>query len=139
MEQRHPEILKVGLVDSRLKLHVLLLFAQHPQLCSNKQRLHEWLRESPWDLEEALEALADAGLLTRVEQGECYYRLTLSPERQLLLEQLIVEYDNPLRREAIYIRVRRAEQEREFQKAFAADQFPIGPASTRVSFGLERA
>ena len=136
MEQRHPEILRVGLVDSRLKLHVLLLFAQHPQLCSGMRRLHEWLCESPWDLEEALEALADAGFLARVERGECYYQLTLSPERQLLLEQLIIEYDNPLRREAIYTLVHRAEQEREFQKALTADRFPIGPASTLASFGL---
>jgi hypothetical protein len=139
MEQRHSEILRDGLVDSRLKLHVLLLFAQHPQLCSGMQRLHEWLRESPWDLEEALETLADAGFLARVERGERHYRLKLSPERKILLEQLIIDYDNPLRREAIYILVRRAEQEREFQKALTAVEFPIGPTSTLVSFGLAHA
>jgi hypothetical protein len=130
MEQRHPEILRVGLVDSRLKLHVLLLFAQHPQLCSNKQRLHEWLRESPWDLEEALEALADAGFLVRVDRGKRHYRPTLSSERQMLLQQLIIEYDNPLQRDMIYALVRRAEQERLFQEALMADRRPIGALST---------
>lgn len=132
MEQRHSEILSAGLVDSRLKLHVVLLFAQHPQLCSGLGRLHDWLRESPWDLEDTLEALADTGFLVRVDRGERHYRLMLSPERQMLLRQLITEYDNPLQRDMIYALVRRAEQERLFQEALMADQLPIGALSTFV-------
>jgi hypothetical protein len=120
MEMRHAEVIKPGLVDSRLKFHVLLLFIQHPGLCSGMWRLHEWLRESPWAIEETLEALADGGFLARVDGGERRYRLALCAERQILLEQLVIQYDDPLRRDAIYALVRMAEQEQLFQMSLAS-------------------
>src|SRR5438874_7564022 len=91
-----------GLVDSSLKLHLLLLFYRNPRLSSTAGSLSEWLRECPWGIEEAAEALADAGFLARVAQrGRIQYRLEPSREWWTLLERLATYYDDPLRRDEV--------------------------------------
>jgi hypothetical protein len=105
-----------GLVDSPLKLQLLLLFYRHPRLCGEARRLTDWLHESPWEIEAALDALAMAGLIARIEQpGRTLYRLELNTTLWPRLDRLAICYDDPLRRDDIYRRVRMADRERQFR------------------------
>ncbi|HEY3230358.1 MAG TPA: hypothetical protein VGJ87_14145 [Roseiflexaceae bacterium] len=123
METNCTILIVPGLVDSPLKLHLLLLFYRHPRLSCAAGNLSEWLRECPWEIEEAAEALADAGFLARAEQhGRIQYRLEPSREWWTLLECLATCYDDPLRRDDIYARVRAADRERQFRDCVAADE-----------------
>ena len=110
-------------MDSPLKLHLLLLFYRNPRLSSTAERLSEWLRECPWGIEAAVEALADAGFLARVAQrGRIQYRLEPSREWWIRLERLATCYDDPLRRDEVYAQVRAADRERQFRDCVAADE-----------------
>ena len=109
-----------GLIDSPLKLQLVLLFYRHPRLCGEARRLTDWLRESPWAIEEALDALVGTNLLARIEpQGRILYRL--EPDIALLaqLEWLVICYDDPLQRDEIYALVREADRERQFRADIA--------------------
>jgi len=123
MEISCTVVIVPGMVDSPLKLHLLLLFYRNPRLSSTAGSLSEWLRECPWGIEEAAEALADAGFLARVEQrGRIQYRLEPSREWWTLLESLATCYDDPLRRDEVYTQVRAADRERQFRDCMAADE-----------------
>ena len=123
METSCTHLIAPGLVDSPLKLHLLLLFYRDPRLSSTAGSLSEWLRECPWVIEAAAEALADAGFLARVAQRGCIqYRLEPSRERWTLLECLATCYDDPLRRDDVYVRVHAADRERQFRDCVAADE-----------------
>ena len=122
METSCTVLIVPGLVDSPLKLHLLLLFYRNPRLSSTAGGLSEWLRECPWGIEAAAEALADAGFLSRVAQrGRIQYRLEPSREWWTLLERLATYYDDPLRRDDVYVRVRAADRERQFRDCVAVD------------------
>jgi hypothetical protein len=110
-----------GLVDSLLKLHVLLMFYRHPRLCGEARCLNNWLHASPWAIEEALDVLAGTGLLARIEQpGRTLYRLELNTALWPRLDRLASCYDDPLRRDEIYALVREADRERQFRAWTAA-------------------
>jgi hypothetical protein len=104
-----------GLVDSPLKLQLVLLFYRHPRWCGDAQAVSEWMHESPWQIEEALDGLVSVGLLNCVEEsGRALYHLMPSFEHWALLVQFVHCYDDPLRREDIYTSVRAADRERQF-------------------------
>jgi hypothetical protein len=116
MDASCKSLIVQGLVDSPLKLQLLLLFYRHPRLCSEARRLIDWLHESPWAIEAALEALAMAGLIARSEeQGRIKYRLELNTALGQRLDRLAICYDDPLRRDEIYMLVREADRERVFR------------------------
>lgn len=120
MEASCKNLIVPGLIDSPLKLQLLLLFYRHPRLCGEAHYLNDWLHESPWEIEEALEALAKTGLLARIDQqGRIFYRLELHTALWPRLDRLAICYDDPLRREEIYSLVREANRERLF-RAWAA-------------------
>ncbi|HEX9373753.1 MAG TPA: hypothetical protein VF897_22260 [Roseiflexaceae bacterium] len=123
METNYTQLIAPGLLDSQLKLHLLLLFCRHPRLTATAAALSERLRESPWAIEDALEGLASAGTLARVtDHGRIAYRLAPNDERRSLLECLAADYDDPLRRDRIYDLVRVADQERRFRAWVAAEE-----------------
>src|SRR5687768_9931564 len=93
---RCTEIINPGLIDSPLKLQLTLLFFRHPRLCGDMWTLSEWIRESPWAVEEALEAMADLGFLGRTPKSHCVqYRLEPSPEHWSTLQELARNFDDP--------------------------------------------
>jgi hypothetical protein len=109
-----------GLIDSPLKLQLVLLFYRHPRLCGEARRLTDWLRESPWAIEEALDALVGTNLLARIEpQGRILYRLEPNIALLAQLEWLVICYDDPLQRDEIYALVREADRERQFRADIA--------------------
>jgi hypothetical protein len=123
MEASCKNLIAPGLVDSPLKLQLLLLFYRHPRLCGEARYLTDWLHESPWEIEEALEALAKTGLIARIEQqGRILYRLELHTALWPRLDRLAICFDDPLRRDEIYRLVREADRERQFRAWAAAAQ-----------------
>ena len=116
METTCSKLLTPGLIDAPLKLQLMLLFHSHAHYCGDAWSLSEWLRESPWAIEESLEALAEAGFLGRVEtDSRPRYRLEPSLEHWDTLEGLVACYEDPLRRDRIYELVRLADRERQFR------------------------
>jgi len=116
MDASCKSLIGPGLIDSSLKLQLLLLFYRHPRLYGEAHRLIDWLHESPWAIEEALDALATTGLIARSEQqGRTMYRLELNTALWPQLDRLAICYDDPFRRDEIYMLVREANRERRFR------------------------
>jgi hypothetical protein len=111
-----------GLIDSPTKLRVTLLFCQHLQLRASAAHIGQRLPGNPWALEEALDALAEAGVLERTKgPGHWEYALSAHQETRAHLMKLASSFDDPHRREEIYAMVRVVEQERRFRD-FLADR-----------------
>jgi hypothetical protein len=109
-----------GLIDSYLKLRLLLVFIRHRQLRGPLASLAQRLPGNPWALEEALDALAEAGLLERARTvGAPEYALASSSEHRMSLAHLALSFDDPHQRDEIYALVHAAEQERRFHEALA--------------------
>jgi hypothetical protein len=116
MERNEAGLVSPGQIDSLLKLRLVLLFTEYPWLRMNVAMAQQRLRESPWAIADALDELASAGLLSRVECcGQPMYRLTTVPEQRLHLEHLARSFDDPQRRDEIYDLVRATHQERRFR------------------------
>src|SRR3954469_5454637 len=123
MDTSCKNLIVAGLIDSPLKLQLLLLFHRHPHLSGEARRLNDWLHESPWAIEEALDALAMNGFIARSEQQGCtLYRLELNTALWPQLDLLVSCYDDPLRRDDIYMLVHEVDRERRFRAWIAAEQ-----------------
>jgi hypothetical protein len=123
VETSGTSLIALGLIDSPLKLHLLLRFYNHPRYCGDTLSLSEWLRENPWAIAEALEALAEAGFLGRIREGaRANYRLEPSLEHWATLMEMAICYNDPLRREQIYALVRIADAERRFHAYLATEE-----------------
>src|SRR5262245_5381644 len=127
METNCNKLIAPGLIDSALKLRLLLLFHQHHRLWGGLRRWSEWLCEGPWAIEEALKSMAEAGFLIKMadQQGMSYQ---LDDHTQPLVQQLVVCYDDPQRRDDIYTQVREASWERQFREWMAVEQRSVGVA-----------
>lgn len=117
-----------GLIDSITKLRVLLVFSRHPMLCAGVAGIGQRLPGNHWAIEEALEALAEAGVLERMPKAagestrgaaQWEYALSKRDETRPLVMQLAAHFDDPQGRDEIYALVREAEQERRFRDAAA--------------------
>jgi CheY-like chemotaxis protein len=101
-----------GRVDRPLKLHLLLVLYQHPQLRHNALSLSEWLKEPPWEVQSALSELAESGLLYRSpEQPQPSFHVAATAESSGVAA-LARAFDDPELRQLLVTRVRAAEQER---------------------------
>jgi len=120
METTCKRLLTPGLIDTPLKLQLLLLFYRNPRYCGDARSLSEWLHEGPWAVKESLDALSESGFLGCVESGSgTAYRLEPSLEHWGTLEQLVTYYDDPLRRDQIYELLHQADHERQFRASLA--------------------
>lgn len=123
-----------GVIDSELKLHLMLLFAeQRPR--TGAATLGSRLGRSPWAIGEALAALVASGLLTRWrESGELMYTLSEDVVWLPLLRQLLAIYADPTRREAVYACTRHASSERQYREVLAqvGDAGPFDAAPGRA-------
>jgi hypothetical protein len=116
METSCKSLITPGLIDSALKLQLILLFHRHPHYCGDSWTVSEWLRDNPWAIEEALEALAEAGFLGRgLASGHTKYQIELSLGHWDAVKKLVACYEDPLRREQIYSLVHLADRERRFR------------------------
>jgi hypothetical protein len=128
MTAEWKRLIAPGLIDSALKLRVLLLFSTRPRLSSGIRHLSEWLCECPWAIEEALDGLVEAGFLAHIDDpGGSHYRLEPRLEHKTPLNQLLSSYDHPLQRDEIYALVRVANEEQRFRDWLAEVQADAEP------------
>lgn len=100
-----------GRVDRTLKLHLLLVVYQHPQLRHDALSLSEWLKEPPWEVQSALGELAEAGLLFRgPEQVNPSFHLP-APAESSVVSALAHAFDDPELRQLLITRVHAVAQE----------------------------
>ena len=117
VERSCTNLIAPGLIDTTLKLQLMLLFYRHPRWDGTVARLSEWLCENPWAVQEAVDGLVEANLLGRaaVRPATPHYQLEQSGDHWAALEQLVRCFDDPLKRDEIYTLVRSADQERLFR------------------------
>ena len=127
METTCTTLIGPGLIDSIIKLRVLLVFLWHPVLRGGAASLGQRLPGDHRALEEALDALTDAGLLERRRAGgHCEYELARREELRRQLDQFATCFDDPQRRDEFFALVRAAEQERTFRDALAGKWRALG-------------
>jgi hypothetical protein len=118
METTCKKLIAPGLIDSVTKLRVLLVFLLHPKLRAGVAGLGQRLPGDPWALEEALDALAESGVLDRGRAASHWeYELAGRLDMRVQLGELAICFDDPHRRDEIYALVRAAEQEQRFRDA----------------------
>lgn len=112
-----------GRIDRALKLHLLLVLFQHWQLRHDALSLSDWLKEPPWEVQEALSELADAGLLgVAGEPPRPTYSLEGS-RGSCGVSSLARAFEDPELRQVLLARLRSAEQERAMRQAPPAWEF----------------
>ncbi|HWQ11455.1 MAG TPA: hypothetical protein VNL77_01575 [Roseiflexaceae bacterium] len=127
METTCAKLIGPSLIDTRIKLSVLLLFSGHLQLQASAASLGQRLPGNHWALEEALEELVAGGVLERVQaHGQWEYALAGRSDVRSELQLLARCFDDPHRREEIYRLVCAAEEERRFREAQVDRQRAIG-------------
>jgi hypothetical protein len=120
MDASCEHLIVPGLIDSPLKLQLVLLFCRHPHLYGDAGCLTDWLRESPWAIEEALDELARADILAHIEQaGRTLYYVEPSMGIGPRLAWLAMCYDDPLQRDEIHALVHETDRERQFRACMA--------------------
>jgi hypothetical protein len=85
-------------VNTSCKLTIVMAYAQRPNLSTTPMQMSQRLYQDIWSVEEAMQELAEDGILTRTEG---VYRVCPSSSRREALTRLIAVYDEPLRRQEI--------------------------------------
>jgi len=95
-------------VDSRTKLQIVLLFHENPRFEATSTILSNRLCRDIWSIRQALQELAEDGILaiSRVVGGEEAYSFSPLPEYIVPLRQLVANYDDPVEREDLFRSIR---------------------------------
>ncbi|ABY33471.1 MAG TPA: hypothetical protein DEF43_10090 [Chloroflexus aurantiacus] len=110
-------------LDTPTKLHMLLMFHEHPRCELTAAAIAERLFRDIWSVEQALEDLTAAGFLSvaQVTGGQPVYRYTPPPEWHEAIRRLVRSYNDPIERDmiqrtirdlSVYASFRRSELER---------------------------
>jgi len=127
MNTSYEQLIAPRVLDSRLKLHLVLQFLIHSQLATTAAALSERLRENPWAVAEALEELAEQQLLTRaMNQGKLIYQVGSNLMYRARLDRLAEDFDDPHKRDHIHALVQAAHGERQFFTWLAAGERSAG-------------
>lgn len=127
MNAEYEQLIVPRMIDSRLKLQLLMQFFNHPGQSSTAAALSERIHEAPWEMSDALEGLAACGLLSyTVLGGPACYRLGTQPNLRRQLEHLADAFNDPLLRDEIYSRVREAQRESQFSTCLNTHQRAVG-------------
>jgi hypothetical protein len=134
MNASYEQLLAPRLLDSRLKLHLILQFLIHPQLVTTAAALSERLRENPWAIADALAELAECQMLTcNTQQGKLVYRLSADLLHRSRLERLFEDFNDPLKRDQIHAHVHEANRERQYHILLAGDERVVGQYTALVA------
>ena len=96
-------------VDSPVKLQLLLMFCEHPRTEGTARQIAGRIFRDMWSTHEALNALAEVGLLsTTVIGGETIYHYQPLPRYHEPIARLMRQYNEPLVRDEIQRMVRDA-------------------------------
>ena len=127
MNTSYEQLIAPRLLDSQLKLHLVLQFLIHPQLTTTASTLSERLRENPWAVSEALSELAEQRLITSTtQQGRPIFRRGQDALHHARLAQLLDAFDDPQKRDHIHALVRVAHDERQYCAYLTGDERAVG-------------
>ena len=134
MTTSYEQLIAPQLVDSQLKLHLVLQFLIHPQLATTASTLSERLRENPWAVSEALSELAEQRLLTSTtQQGRPIFRRGPGAQHHARLAQLLEAFDDPQKRDRIHALVRVAHDERQYCACLTYDERAVGQTMSLIA------
>lgn len=95
-------------INSRTKLHILLLFYENPRMEMTATLLVQRCCRDIWSITRALQELARDGILliSQCTGGEPVY--SYAPRREYLepVSNLMQSYDDPIKRESLYRSIR---------------------------------
>lgn len=118
METNTYPLIAPGLIDSRLKLRLMLLLVEEHEIDMLAGNLSLRLFETHWSIETAIEGLCHARLIrTADEHGTRTYCLNLEPDTYYQLTHLAADYDDPQQRDSIYGMIGAAQRERQYVEA----------------------
>ncbi len=94
-------------IDSPVKLHLLLLFHENPQLEAGAATIAERVCRDIWSVTEALEELAEARVLLSIPvPSDHLYRYAPAEELLEPIARLLRGYDDPIERDKLQRSIR---------------------------------
>ncbi len=94
-------------IDSPTKLHLLLIFHEHPRLEITPNKMAERTCRDIWSVAQAMHELVEDGILSVAPSiGEPRYRYTPRPEKVEPIRRLVAMYDDPLGRDVLHRAIR---------------------------------
>ncbi|WP_298816587.1 hypothetical protein [Chloroflexus sp.] len=104
----HVKRLLEHVLDTPTKLHLLLMFHEHPRSELTAAAIAERLFRDIWSVQHALDELTLAGFLsvTNTVGGQPVYRYMPPPEWHEAIRRLVRSYNDPLERDMIQRAIR---------------------------------
>lgn len=107
-------------IDSPTKLHLLLIFHEHPFVDVTPTRMAERSCRDVWSVAQALHELAEDGILgVTMTHNEPSYRYRPRPEYIESIRRLLCGYDDPLERDQLHRSIRDLASFASFRRASA--------------------
>jgi len=105
-------------IDSPIKLQILLLFHENPQLEATATQFAQRIFRDMWSTNEALRELADDGVLVLVSGREHHcYRYRPAAEYADGIRRLVWSYDEPLERDRLLRALRQVARDADYRRA----------------------
>ena len=90
-------------INSPIKLHLLLLFHENPQIVGSAHQIIQRIFYDIWSTQDALRELADEGILGVSDRaGELVYSYQPRTEHRLAITRLVERFDDPFARDQIH-------------------------------------
>lgn len=116
-------------VDSPIKLQLLLMYYENPRMEGTPSQIAERVYRDIWSTREALSELAEEGILAAVGSTEPVYCYRPRPEHREPIFRLVQCYNEPIERDQLQRTLREiasyAPYRRASQGAFSFDRLPI--------------
>ncbi|MCS6841914.1 MAG: hypothetical protein NZ699_10575 [Roseiflexus sp.] len=118
MIDQSVRLLLEGVIDTPLKLQLVLMFAEHQHLRATAAQVADRIYRDIWSTREALRELAESGVLceTNTPDGPVY---SFCPSRDLAesIQRLIQCYNEPLERDLIHRTLREIAGDAPYRRA----------------------
>jgi hypothetical protein len=90
-------------INSPIKLHLVLLFHEHPRLEGSARQIIQRIFRDIWSTQAALRELAEDGILGVIDSAsEPVYGYCPATEQRLTIARLVDIFDDPFAREQIH-------------------------------------
>jgi hypothetical protein len=112
-------------IDSPVKLHLLLIFHEHPRSEVSAAAMAERACRDIWSVSDALDELATDGALVCVHtaSGHCMYRYQPAPALIEPILLLLRAYDDPMKRDGIQRAIRASADYAPFRRANTFERY----------------
>jgi predicted transcriptional regulator len=95
-------------IDTPVKLQLLLMFHEHPRMQTTAATIADRVCRDIWSVAEALQQLADDGVLMALRNDRNEPTYCYAPKAELLeaIQRLLRDYDNPMERDKLQRSIR---------------------------------